>query len=171
MAFRRKMLQCDYCARNAIDLLQQVHDGSMSFDRTIKTGTTQYLTKNVIRKRLPENITTINKLLKVNQSLFKKSIETQDTSAAKPYLKRIHRNRRKIATLLEELSLRTSRIQPMRNKLHGICQKMRQLEETIDGRRQQPDDCGRHRGRQAGIVRPAGTGRWRCQNSWRKSCG
>ena len=131
MAFRRKMLQCDYCARNAIDLLQQVHGGTMSFDRTVKTGTTQYLTKNVIRKRLPENITTINKLLKINQSLFKKSIETQDTSAAKPYLKRIHRNRRKIATLLEELSLRTSRIQAMRNKLHGICQKMRQLEETI----------------------------------------
>jgi len=131
MAFRRKMLQCDYCARNAIDLLQQVHGGTMSFDRTVKTGTTQYLTKNVIRKRLPENVTTINKLLKINQSLFKKSIETQDTSAAKPYLKRIHRNRRKIATLLEELSLRTSRIQAMRNKLHGICQKMRQLEETI----------------------------------------
>ncbi len=132
MAFRRKMLQCDYCARNAIDLLQQVHDGTMSFDRTVKTGTAQHLTKNVIRKRLPENITTVNKLLKINQSLFKKSIETQDTSAQKPHLKRIHRNRRKIATLLEELSLRTSRIQAMRNKLHGICQKMRQLEETID---------------------------------------
>lgn len=132
MAFRRKMLQCDYCARNALDLLQQVHDGTMSFDRTVKTGTAQHLTKNVIRKRLPENITTVNKLLKINQSFFKKSIETQDTSAQKSYPKRIHRNRRKIATLLEELSLRTSRIQAMRNKLHGICQKMRQLEETIE---------------------------------------
>jgi len=29
MAFRRKMLQCDYCARNSLDLLQQVHNGSM----------------------------------------------------------------------------------------------------------------------------------------------
>jgi len=132
MAFRRKMLQCDYCARNAIDLLQQVHDGTMSFDRTLKTGTMPHLTKNVIRKRLPENITTVNKLLKINQNLFKKSLETQDASAQKSYLKRIHRNRRKIATLLEELSLRTSRIQAMRNKLHGICQKMRQLEETIE---------------------------------------
>ncbi len=132
MAYRRKMLQCDYCARNAIDLLQQVHDGTMSFDRTVKTGTVQNLTKNVIRKRLPENITTVNKLLKINQGIFKKSLETQDTSAQKSYLKRIHRNRRKIATLLEELSLRTSRIQAMRNKLHGICQKMRQLEETIE---------------------------------------
>jgi len=33
--------------------------------------------------------------------------------------------------LLEELSLRTSRIQPVKNKLHGICNKMHQLEQSI----------------------------------------
>ncbi len=32
MGFRRKMLQCDYCARNAVDILQQVHQGTLSFD-------------------------------------------------------------------------------------------------------------------------------------------
>jgi len=45
MAFRRKMLQCDYCARNSLELLQQVHNGTVSFDRTIKVGTTQNMTK------------------------------------------------------------------------------------------------------------------------------
>jgi RNA polymerase primary sigma factor len=132
MSFRRKMLQCDYCARNAIDLFQQVHDGSISFDRTLKTGTAPQLTKNVIKKRLPQNIQTVNKLLKINQILFKKSIQTQNTDEQKAYVKRLHRNRRKIATLLEELCLRTSRIQAMKNKLHGICQKMQQLEQIIE---------------------------------------
>jgi RNA polymerase primary sigma factor len=36
-----------------------------------------------------------------------------------------------MAILLEELSLRTSRIQPMKSKLHGISTKMRQLQEII----------------------------------------
>jgi RNA polymerase primary sigma factor len=132
MAFRRKMLQCDYCARNALDLLQQVHEGTMSFDRTIKTGATQDLAKNVIKKRLPENIETAGKLLKLNQSFFNKFIQAQDLAEQKSYSRRIRRNRRKIATLLEELSLRTSRIQPMRSKLHGICEKMRQLEALVE---------------------------------------
>ena len=35
--------------------------------------------------------------------------------------------------MLEELSLRTSRIQPMKNKLHAISQKMHQLENIISG--------------------------------------
>ena len=132
MAFRRKMLQCDYCARNSLDLLQQVYDGSMSFDRTIKAGTSPQLTKNVIKKRLPQNIETVNKLLKINQTLFKKSLQAQNITEQKAHLKQIRRNRRKIATLIEELSLRTSRIQAMRNKLHGICQKMRKLEQLIE---------------------------------------
>ena len=131
MAFRRKMLQCDYCARNSLDLLQQVHNGSMSFDRTIKVGTVQNMTKSVIKKRLPENIKTVDDLLKVNQSLFQKTLNIQNKSESKQALKRLRRSKRKIATLLEELSLRTSRIQPVKNKLHGICDKMHQLEQMI----------------------------------------
>ena len=129
MAFRRKMLQCDYCARNSLDLLQQVHDGSMSFDRTIKVGTVQNMTKSVIKKRLPVNIKTVNGLLTVNQSLFRQTLKDQNNSEGKQALIQLRRSKRKIATLLEELSLRTSRIQPVKNKLHGICEKMHQLEQ------------------------------------------
>ena len=137
MSFRRKMLECDYCARGAVDILEQVYEGTLSFDRTMKLSTAENLVRSVIKKRLPGNIQTVNKLLKVNQSLFKKSLQSQSDdggkSPDKSDLKRIYKNRRKIATLLEELSLRTSRIQPMKNKLHGICQKMHQLEQIIAG--------------------------------------
>ena len=131
MAFRRKMLQCDYCARNSLDLLQQVHEGSMSFDRTLKAGTALYLTKSVIKKRLPENIRTVNKLLEINQDLFRKTLAGRTRNGTEGALKQLRRNKRKIATLIEELSLRTSRIQPVKSKLHGICGKMHQLEQAI----------------------------------------
>ena len=132
MAFRRKMLQSDYCAKNAIDLIQQVQDGILSFDRTIKTATEKYYVKNIIKKRISQNVETADKLLKINQSFFKKLLKTQNDTPQKLLLKRLHRNRRKIATLLEELSLRTSRIQPMKNKLCGISQKMHQLQQYIE---------------------------------------
>jgi RNA polymerase primary sigma factor len=131
MAFRRKMLQCDYCARNSLELLQQVHTGVMSFDRTIKAGTAQFQTKSVIKKRLPENLKTVDCLLTINQDLFKKALASKDEAEPDAALKGMRRAKRKIATLLEELSLRTSRIQPLKNKLHGICDKMHQLEQAI----------------------------------------
>jgi RNA polymerase primary sigma factor len=63
--------------------------------------------------------------------LFKKIILAQSETEEKASIRRLFRNRRKIAILLEELSLRTSRIQPMKNKLQGMFQKMRQLEDII----------------------------------------
>jgi RNA polymerase primary sigma factor len=136
IAFRRKMLESDYCARNAVDILQQVQDGTLSFDRTMKINTAENLVRSVIKKRLSVNIATINKLLDINQAVFNKLLRLQEVidfnkDTEKRLLGHLYRNRRKIATLLEELGLRTSRILPMKLKLHGICQKMFQLERTI----------------------------------------
>jgi len=132
MVFRRKMLQSDYCARNAMELIQQVSDGAMSFDRTIKTGTAPLTTKGVIKKRMTENLKTISELLEIDQKLFKNVCTCADRNKATSDARHLRRNRRKIAALLEELSLRTSRIQPMKIKLQGICEKMRQLQKTIE---------------------------------------
>jgi RNA polymerase primary sigma factor len=131
MAFRRKVLESDYSARSAIEILQQVSEGVLPFDRTMKTSSAENLVRSVVRTRLPENIKTANKLLANSAKLFADFLREQDETAKKKSTRQLRRNRRKIATLLEELSLRTSRIQPMMKKLEGILSKMRQLEQYI----------------------------------------
>jgi len=120
MAFRRKMLENEYCAQSAMDVLQQVYDGTLSFDRTMKISTVENLIRTVIKKRLPVNLGTANKLLQINRYLFKKYMQIKNADTRKKLMKHTHRNKRKIATLLEELSLRTSRVQPMQNRLNSI---------------------------------------------------
>jgi len=132
LAFRRKVLESDYCARSAEEILQQVHDGTLPFDRTMKMSSTENLVRAVVKKRLPQNLGTANKLLERNTAMFKKLMDDGDLAEARKYLKQLHRNRRKVATLLEELSLRTDRIQQMMKKLQGISKKMHQLAETIE---------------------------------------
>ncbi len=132
MGFRRKMLESDYCAKNAVDVLRQVEEGALSFDRTMKISTAENFVRAVIKKRLPVNLATVNKLLENNRNMFDKLISSKSATEKAELIKRIYRNRRKVATMLEELSLRTSRIQPMKNKLHGISQKMHQLEKIIE---------------------------------------
>jgi RNA polymerase primary sigma factor len=132
IAFRRKVLESDYCARTAIEILQQVDDGALPFDRTMKMSTGEGQERMVVKNRLPANIETVTKLLDRNADLFAKSTESTNVDEIKAYVRQIHRNRRKIATLLEELTLRTSRIQPMMKKLQGIQLKMHQLQQVID---------------------------------------
>ena len=131
MAFRRKVLESDYSAHSAIEILQQVSEGSLPFDRTMKISTAENLVRSVVKGRLPENMKTVNKLLANNARLFADFLREQDETAKKKLTRQLRRNRRKVATLLEELSLRTSRIQPMMKKLEGILSKIRQLEQYI----------------------------------------
>jgi RNA polymerase primary sigma factor len=132
LAFRRKVLESDHCARSAEEILQQVHDGTLPFDRTMKMSSTENLVRAVVKKRLPQNLDTVNKLLDRNAAMFQKLMDDGRVPDARKYLKQVRRNRRKIATLLEELSLRTGRIQQMMKKLQGIDRKMHQLEQIIE---------------------------------------
>jgi RNA polymerase primary sigma factor len=131
LAFRRKVLESDYCAKTAIEILQQVDDGTLPFDRTMKMSSGESQERAVVKNRLPANMATIQKLLERNTTLFLQS-GTGTIEEIKQNVKQIHRNRRKTASLLEELSLRTSRIQPMMKKLQGIQQKMHQLQALIE---------------------------------------
>jgi len=132
LAFRRKVLESDYCARTAVEILQQVDEGALPFDRTMKMNSGEAQERAIVKNRLPANLATIEKLLDRNIDQFRKSQDIKDIEQVKGVVKQIHRNRRKVATLLEELSLRTSRIQPMMKKLQGIQQKMHQLQQVIE---------------------------------------
>ena len=132
IAFRRKVLESDYCARTAVEILQQVDEGALPFDRTMKMSSGEGQERTIVKNRLPANLATVNKLLDRNGDLFIKSTEAKSVEEIKAVVRQIHRNRRKVATLLEELTLRTSRIQPMMKKLQGIQLKMHQLQGVID---------------------------------------
>ncbi|MHC5123467.1 MAG: RNA polymerase sigma factor RpoD [Planctomycetota bacterium] len=132
LAFRRKVLESDYCSRAAVEILQQVDEGTLPFDRTMKMSSGEAQERAIIKGRIPINVDTVKKLLDRNSDFFLALSDTDDEDAVKRNMKQIQRNRRKIASLLEELSLRTSRIQPMMKKLQGIQQKMHQLQRLID---------------------------------------
>ncbi|HQA00715.1 MAG TPA: RNA polymerase sigma factor region1.1 domain-containing protein, partial [Phycisphaerae bacterium] len=65
MAFRKLVLESDYCINQAVDILQQVSDGRLPFDRTMKISTSEAMAKNTITKLLPENLATVRKLLQM----------------------------------------------------------------------------------------------------------
>ena len=132
MVFRRQVLESDYSAVGAIEILRQVGEGILPFDRTMKMSTAENLVRSVVKSRLPENIRTANKLLANNVKLFAEFLDGADETAKKKAMRQIRRNRLKVATLLEELSLRTSRIQPMMKKLEGVLTKMHQVQRMIN---------------------------------------
>ncbi len=132
MAFRRRVLENDYCLSQSIKILQQVESGDLPFDRTMKTSSMETLDKDSINKRLPENLKTIKLLLEANSRDWAEMNSSRMSAAKKAKIKeKITKRRRKAVTLLEELSLRTSRVVPAMKRLENICEKMKVLQQRI----------------------------------------
>ena len=126
--FRRTLLSCDFAMRSTVDTLRKVHRGELPFDRTIKVSLTERLTKEQILARMPHNLRTLEHLLGRNREDFSRLIRK---STSRDEFRRVReaflRRRRKCLQLVEELSLRTRRVQPMIKQLDEFCRRMRDI--------------------------------------------
>jgi RNA polymerase primary sigma factor len=132
--FRRRVLESDYCIQQAVEILSQVHAGDLPFDRTMKTSTAENLSKETITDRMPANLATLRTIIEANKKHWEALGDPKTPSARRrrETYALLHR-RRRASRLLEELSLRTSKIQPLKNKLQHISDKIQELQRSIAG--------------------------------------
>ncbi|HTQ38310.1 MAG TPA: sigma-70 family RNA polymerase sigma factor [Pirellulales bacterium] len=123
--FRRSVLGCNFAMQVTIDTLEKVQQGVLPFDRTIKVSLTECLTKDQILARMPHNLSTLRQIRQHNRDDFRKlirrSTERQERQEAR---RRFCRRRRKALQLVEELSLRTRRVQPLVKQLQEFSRRM-----------------------------------------------
>ncbi len=140
MIFRRKVLESDYAANEAVKILKDVHAQKLPFDRTMRISTAEPHAKQKIEQRIPANLPTIERLLKLNLQAWEQ-LEAGGVSASQA--QQLHREitlrRRRIGTLLEECCLRTGRIIPLYRKLLGIITKMREMQRNLQKAEKHPD--------------------------------
>ncbi len=140
MIFRRKVLENDYAIQQAVETLELVQTGELPFDRTMKISTAEENAKEKISSRIPVNLETVKRLLELNREDWERLDTERMSKKVREELKAaMKRRRRKLATLIEELSLRTSRIQPLLRKLQSICAKMEGLQRDLAKAEKNPD--------------------------------
>ncbi|HTU24808.1 MAG TPA: sigma-70 family RNA polymerase sigma factor [Pirellulales bacterium] len=130
--FRRSVLGCHFALHATVRTLAEVHRGALPFDRTIKVSLTERLTKEQILARMPHNLRTLEHLMKQNRedfrSLIDRRTEPADKAAAR---KRFCHTRRKCLTLVEELSLRTRRVQPLVRQFQEMSRRMDTIRQRL----------------------------------------
>jgi RNA polymerase primary sigma factor len=134
--FRHRVLECDYVMQTAIKVLRRVYDGDLPFDRTVQVSTSERLEKDQILHRLPNNLRTLETLLKRNQHDYHIATSKSRTPAQRRAAwRRLGRRRRRGVRLIEELGLRTQRIEPMIKTLEEFSRRVDELKYRIDEHR------------------------------------
>ena len=130
-AFRRMLLASGFGIRQGIQILEDVKDGKLAFDRTLKVPTSgTEPAKTEIQERLQENLFTLRKLYLKNQaeleSLQKGEIPARERVTL---IRRSVRRRRKCARLLEELQIQLKKVKPLIEFLRDEWEKGRELQK------------------------------------------
>ena len=142
--FRHKVLECDYVIQTAFKVLRRVREGDLPFDRTVQVSVTDELQKHQILGRLPHNLDTLDIMLNRNRRDYRiatsKSRRAAERRAA---WRRLGRRRRRAVQLVEELGLRTQRIEPMIRTLEEFSRRVDELKLRIEGHRKAGGRIGR----------------------------
>jgi RNA polymerase primary sigma factor len=130
--FRHNMLASDFILQGAVQLLEKVRDGQLRLDRTIEVSVTNTQEKKRILKRLSPNLETLSKLLRENQRDFRYAIHNRHPFAERRQAwRRLIRRRHRAVRLVEELNLRTQRLQPLLDKLGEIAARMQVIRDQM----------------------------------------
>jgi RNA polymerase primary sigma factor len=130
--FRRNLLRSFSALEATVKTLERVHSGELPFDRTIKVSLTERLTKEQVQARMPHNLPLLRHLMEGQKKdfalLISKKATTEDKAAARV---RYIRRREKMLVLVEELSLRTRRVQPLIRQLEDTSRRMDELKQQL----------------------------------------
>ncbi len=135
--FRCTLLECDYVIQAAYKILKRVHQGELPFDRTVQVSVTDRLEKDQILGRLPHNLATLDVLLRRNRRDYRIALGKPETKASRRNAwRRLGRRRRRAVRLVEELGLRTQRIEPMIRTLEEFSRRVDRLKTQLDDQKQ-----------------------------------
>ena len=129
--FRRKMMESDFALNLAIETIKKVIAGELPFERTLRTSETENLRKEQIQGRIPVNMPTIERLMADNRADWELLKVEQNPEILGEIKLRIARRRRKLCWLIEELSVRTQRLQPIMRRMDQVARRMRELQAQI----------------------------------------
>ena len=130
--FRTKLLECDYVIQEAYKTLKRVFDGELPFDRTVQVSVTDRLEKEQILGRIPHNLKTLEVLLKRNRIDYHIAVDRTRPKAKRiEAWRRLSRRRRRAVRLVEELGLRTQRLETKIRHLEDFSREIDFLQEQI----------------------------------------
>jgi RNA polymerase primary sigma factor len=130
--YRHRMIATDFMLRGALRLLEQVRDKKLRLDRTIEVSVTNAAEKKAIMLRIVPNCHTLKALLLQNKEDYLVAVNRSTPMRRRRAAWRnlvIRRN--KALRLVEEMNLRTGKLQPLFERLRQANDRMAEIRRVL----------------------------------------
>jgi len=127
-----QVLECPVAVIEAIQILEDVKNGELAFDRTLKADSAIDVSKSEVLLRLPDAIDELRRLVFDSHEAYEKILEGRPNARQRAkLLKRLKDRRRMCVVMLEEMNIQSKKIKPMMERLEQIARRMFELEREI----------------------------------------
>ena len=130
--YHRKILKSDFSQEISVKILEDIANGDLPFDRTLAINIEFDNQKEKLLKQFPVHTKALRTILKKNREDHGQ-IKLKRTSAKDRYrlLKNVRNRQRKGSAIIEELSIRTKKLQPIMKRLQEISAGMNSVKKQI----------------------------------------
>ena len=130
--FHRKILKSDFSQEICLKIIEDITNGKLPFDRTLKINIEFDNQKERLLKQFPAHTKALRTLLKRNKEDYN-HLKLKRTSAKDRHrlLKNVRNRQRKGSAIIEGLSIRTKKLQPIMKRLQEIAEGMNSIKQQI----------------------------------------
>ena len=131
-SFHRKILKSDFSQEICLKIIEDITNGELPFDRTLAINIEFDNQKEKLLKQFPTHTKALRTLLKRNKEDYN-HLKLKRTSAKDRYrlLKNVRNRQRKGSAIIEGLSIRTKKLQPIMKRLQEIAEGMNSIKQQI----------------------------------------
>jgi len=131
--FRTKVLESPIAVIEAIQILEDVKNGELAFDRTLKADSAIDVSKFEVLDRLPQVIDRIRQTVFDSHECFDKLSNHHLNSKIREKTRlRLRDNQRRCVVMLEEMNIQSKKIKPMMEKLESLSRKLDEVTTEIE---------------------------------------
>jgi RNA polymerase primary sigma factor len=131
--FRTKVLESPIAVIEAIQILEDVKNGELAFDRTLKADSAIDVSKFEVLDRLPQVIDRIRQTVFDSHECFDKLNNRHLNLKQRERTRlRLRDNQRRCVVMLEEMNIQSKKIKPMMEKLETLSRKLDEVSTEIE---------------------------------------
>ena len=130
--FHRKILKSDYSQEVCLKILEDITNGELPFDRTLAVNVEHENYKERLLRQFPVHAKALKTILKKNRVDYG-HLKLKRTSAKNRYrlFKNIRSRQRKGSSIIEDLNIRTKKLQPIVKHLQEISSEMNNIKKQM----------------------------------------
>ena len=139
--FHRKILKSDYSQEVCLKILEDITNGELPFDRTLAVNVEHDNYKERLLRQFPVHAKALKTILKKNREDYG-HLRLKRTSAKDRHrlFKNIRSRQRKGSSIIEDLNIRTKKLQPIVKRLQEISSEMKNIKKQIESHKKRVKD-------------------------------